>query len=298
MDHYRDLTAIKDKSVKYFIESLKIEDFLYNKHLIYEFKENFVSWINSSKNNHFENLNSFKNVQITNGSVHAFDHFYLKHKNKIFRTAEGEFMYHRGALKHDYTHASPRPISIPISILDSSRYPPQNHVFIISVPFTAYGRIHDKFFEWMEMCEEHKIPVLLDFCHAPVSKNIRINLDDYSCIETLSFSISKPFYGGENLRVGIRFQRKNEDDGIDILNSKGIEMLNLVGIGIANQLITHYDFDYNWNTYSKIYREICDELNLTETNNILYAIGGTEYDQYNRSGVNRICLSNEITKRL
>jgi len=166
------------------------------------------------------------------------------------------------------------------------------------VPFTAYGRIHDKFFEWMEMCEEHKIPVLLDFCHAPVSKNIRINLDDYSCIETLSFSISKPFYGGENLRVGIRFQRKNEDDGIDILNSKGIEMLNLVGIGIANQLITHYDFDYNWNTYSKIYREICDELNLTETDNILYAIGGTEYDQYNRSGVNRICLSNEITKRL
>ncbi len=298
MDHYRDLTAIKDKSVKYFIESLKIEDFLYNKHLIYEFKENFVSWINSSKNNHFENLNSFKNVQITNGSVHTFDHFYLKHKNKVFRTAEGEFMYHHGALKHDYTHASPRPISIPISILDSSRYPQQDHVFIISVPFTAYGKIHDNFFECMDMCEEHKIPVLLDFCHAPVSKNIRINLDDYSCIETLSFSISKPFYGGENLRVGIRFQRKNEDDGIDILNSKGIEMLNLVGIGIANQLITHYDFDYNWNTYGKIYSEICDELNLTETDNILYAIGGTEYDQYKRAGVNRICLSNEITKRL
>ena len=40
MDHYRDLTAIKDKSIKYFIESLKIKDFLYNKHLIYEFKEN------------------------------------------------------------------------------------------------------------------------------------------------------------------------------------------------------------------------------------------------------------------
>jgi len=288
MDHYRELTAIKDKSVKYFIESLKIEDFLYNKHLIYEFKENFVSWVNSSKNNHFENLNSFKNVQITNGSVHTFDHFYLKHKNKILRTAKGEFMYHHGALKNGYMYA-------PMSQMSSSM---KNDVFIISVPFTAYGRIHDEFFDWMDMCEEHKVPVLLDFCHAPVSKNIKINLDDYSCIETLAFSISKPFYGGENLRVGVRFQRENEDDGIDILNSDEIEMLNLIGIGIANELITHYDFDYNWDTYGKIYSEVCNKLNLTETNNILYAIGGDDYNQYNRSGVNRICLSNEITKQL
>ena len=140
--------------------------------------------------------------------------------------------------------------------------------------------------------------MLLDLCHAPVSKNIDIDFKKYTCIETVAFSISKPFYGAEHLRIGVRLQKTMEDDGIDIINSDDIEMINLIGVGITNELIQKFDFDYNWNTYEKIYNEVCENLNLKQTDNILFGIGGSEYDQYNRAGVNRLCLSEEISKKL
>lgn len=293
---FTNLTAIKDDEIKNFIiESASIEKFLYDKSIVNEFKENFLYWIKKTDLNEYKNIDSFKNIQITNGSVHTFDHFYLKHKNKRIMTMNGEFMYHKGSLKHDFRFATFHDIEIfKERVLVSN----DEYVFIISVPFTGYGRLHDQFFDWMNICEENHIPVLLDFCHAPVSKNVFLDLDQFSCVETLAFSISKPFYGGENLRVGLRFQRDNHDDGIDILNSSGIEMLNLIGIGISNELIKKYNFDYNWNTYGKLYSQVCSELRLNETNNILYGIGGEEYNEYDRSGVNRICLSDEISKRL
>ena len=288
MHDFKNLTAIKDPEVKKFIMSIDSMNFLYDLDLINTFKQNFVEWISSSKLNNFLNITSFNNVQITNGSVHIFDHFYIKHKNKTFRLFDGEFMYHRAALKNNYNFGR----------VDETLKTTKNNAFIMSVPFTGYGKIHTEFFYWLEVCEKYNIPVLLDFCHATVSKNINIDFDNYSCIDTLAFSISKSFYGAEHLRVGIRLQRENSDDGIDILNSKGIQMLNLLSIGVANELILKYPFDFNWLNYGAIYKKICDQLQLEYTDNILMGIGNKQYDAYNRSGVNRLCLSGEISRQL
>ena len=46
-------------------------------------------------------------------------------------------------------------------------------------------------YDILEQCELLNVPVLLDFCHLPVSKNVFIDLKKYSCIETLAFSFSK-----------------------------------------------------------------------------------------------------------
>ena len=73
-------------------------------------------------------------------------------------------------------------------------------------------------------------------------------------------------------------------------------MVPRLGIGVANSLIDKYDFDYPWNTYGHLYEKVCKRLNLSQTNNVMFGIGGDEYEEYNRAGYNRICLSEEINK--
>jgi len=121
-----------------------------------------------------------------------------------------------------------------------------------------------------------QVPVLLDFCHYPVSKNINIDLKKYTCIETLAFSLSKFCHGAEYLRIGVRMQKENIDDGIDVFNSSGIEMFNRIGISIANSLITEYNVDYNWKTFADVYSDVCKEHNLTECDTILMGFNGNE----------------------
>ena len=61
--------------------------------------------------------------------------------------------------------------------------------------------------------------MLLDFAYYPCTKNINLDLEKFSAVETITFSISKAFYGAEFLRVGMRLQREDKDDGIDVFNS-------------------------------------------------------------------------------
>jgi hypothetical protein len=141
------------------------------------------------------------------------------------------------------------------------------------------------------------IPVLLDFAYYPCTKNIEINLDKFPAVETVCFSISKAFYGAEFLRVGMRLQRENNDDGIDVFNS--VEMVNRCSINIANKLISNYSVDYNWQKYKEVYETVIKENNLLETDCIMFGLGGQEYADYNRGGdVNRVCVSELIGEKI
>lgn len=268
-DSWRDLRAIRNEEQKEFINGLDFKSFLWESKTE-EFLDNFTYWVMSSQLNDFSKLDKlFPHRAITCGSIHAFDHWYLKHGMPI--ASFGDFMYHVGANKH-----TPPPTE-------------DIQARVLSMPFTAYGSLHKHYFEWMR----HDIPTLLDFCHAPTSKGLTLN--DYDCIHEVVFSVSKAFWGGEWLRVGVRYSRENWDDGIDIANH--VDMVPRLGIGVANELIQKYEFDYPWNTYGETYEQVCNELNLVWTDNIMFALGGEEYDEYKRAGYNRICLSEEIGKR-
>ena len=71
-------------------------------------------------------------------------------------------------------------------------------------------------------------------------------------------------------------------------------MVPRISMGVANELICEYDFDNAWTENEVYYNSVCMRLNLTPTNNIMFAIGGEEYNEYKREGYNRICLSQEI----
>jgi hypothetical protein len=283
----RGAKPVTDNKIKDFIQNLNPVSDLYNENIQSEFLDNFFEWIKSSKLNNLIGLDDFTNKKLCAGTAQAFDHFYWRNKDRTFRTFPGEFMYHGAVLKHGGKHQS---------IIKNDLILP-NQAVIVSVPFSDYGKQHDDLERILELCYKNGNPVLLDFAYYPCTKNINLDLSKYPCVKTVTFSISKAFYGAEFLRVGMRLEREDKDDGIDVFNS--VEMVNRVSLSIANSLIKAYDVDYNWHNYASAYIEACNEYNLEYTDCIMFGLGGAEYVDYNRgTSVNRICISEIIGSKI
>ena len=118
----------------------------------------------------------------------------------------------------------------------------------------------------------------------------------YKCIEGISFSLTKGYYGCERLRIGVRMKRKYDDDGIDV--AKSMSMVSAVGCYVGYEIISKYSADYIFNTYRKRQELLCEELDLVPSNSVIFALGDKfdkKYDMYDRGGdFRRICLSNEL----
>ena len=281
----RGAKPVVDYTIKEFIDSLDVTKDLYNDNIQQEFTENFYNWINSSELNNLQGLEDFPNKKLVAGTAQAFDHFYLKHKDRRFRFYKGEFMYHSACLKHGFDWA----------YIEDSRLH-NNDAVIISVPFSDAGT-QLPMDNLLYNCYGMDIPVLLDFAYFPCTKNINLDLSKFLAVETVTFSISKAFYGCEFLRVGMRLQREDKDDGIDVFNS--VEMVNRVPLSIANKLIKKYSVDHNWHTYASAYHEVCNELNLEYTDCIMFGQGGEEYAENNRGGkYNRVTVSDLIGQKI
>lgn len=282
----RGARPVVDKKIELFLQTLDPMEELYNPDIQEEFINNFFYWINSSKLNNLTGLENFNNRKLTAGTAQSFDHWYWRHKTRRFRFFKGEFMYHSAVLKHNGNW----------NYIEDDKLNNTDAV-IISVPFSDYGKQHSDLTAYLHQCNKMNIPVLLDFAYYPCSKNINLNLDDFPCVETITFSISKAFYGAEFLRTGLRLERTNTDDGIDVFNSVG--MINRVSLGIVNRLISSFSVDHNWSTYAVAYKKVCCELKLAETDCIMFGLGGSEYQHLNRgTGVNRVCISELIGKEL
>ena len=121
-----------------------------------------------------------------------------------------------------------------------------------------------------------------------------INFDfNHKSIDCVTFSLSKGFWGIDKLRCGIRFQRKDFDDPIDIYNKWSC--VSMYSLSVAEKLFSKFEFDYNWNKFEKKYKKICNENKLKETNCILFALGDDKFSDFNRgSDVNRVCISNSL----
>ena len=277
----RNAQPIVDYNIRKFINSINTSDFLYDQDIANTFSNNFYDWIDSSTNNNLKGLDSFTNRKVISGSIQAFDHWYWKHKDRTVKFFKGEFMYHQACLKNGGKFA----------FIEDSKLS-KNDAVVISVPFSDWGKQRSDLKEILYNCTGLGIPVLLDFAYYPCAKNIELDLCNFKCIDTIAFSISKAFYGAEFLRIGMRLEKHNSDDGIDVYNS--VDMHNRVALGIANQLITNYSVDYNWNTYRNEYSQVCADHNLLETDCIMFGTG-EQWKEMNRgTAINRVCVSQLI----
>jgi hypothetical protein len=169
-----------------------------------------------------------------------------------------------------------------------------NDAVIISVPFSDSGNMPRDIDKILDKCDYYKIPVLLDLAYLPQAKNIKLDLS-HPCIETVVCSISKAHDGAQYLRAGVRFQRENCDDGIDIANSVG--MVPHHAMASACYLMSLYDLDYNWRTYGDTYYQVCKQLVLEPTDCLMFALSYDNYSEFNRGNPwHRVCVSQDIAK--
>ncbi len=281
MNNLRAAKPIPNPSVKQFITNWDKTEMIYNEHILDMFKNKFVEWISNSKYNELRGLDYYKDISYVHGTIQSFDHFYLLQKKKRFRFFKGEFFYHKCSFQHDWNW----------------EYIENDHIkngdaVILSVPFSDYGKQHPLLTEeFLNYCDENSIPVMLDFAYYPMAKNISVNLR-HKCIQLITFSLSKAFYGMEHLRVGIRMvnEFRHVDDGIGAFNEQ--QMVNRIGAAMGYELMSKYPVDYNWDTFGEKYSEVCKEMNLEETDCLMFGIGGDEYKSLNRgSDKNRVCIS-------
>ena len=277
----RGAKAVPDLEIIEWLYTFDIVDNLYDKDIKEKFIETFKKWVITSKNNNLKNLHLFTNVKICNGTAHAFDTFHWRHRNKRFLFFKGEFMYHGACFKKNVNWCYLNDTEIT-----------ENDVIIMSVPFSDYGKQHPTLSGILTTCDAMNVPVLLDFAHLPCTKNINVDLS-HKCIDMITFSLSKAFHGAENLRLGIRFEKEDTDDSIDILNS--VNMVNNMSLGIGIKYMNTFTIDHNWEKYGKIYYKVCRENNLEPTDCIMFGIGGDEWKEYNRGNdTNRVCISELI----
>lgn len=273
--------AIPIESVKLFIKSLNCVDSLWDVDVKDSYINTWRSWINYSSLNKITGLDNFFNASACAGTSQAFDHWYILHSSKRMRFVKGDFAYHRATCKH----------SIDWCYLENDNFK-EGDAFIISLPFSDYGTQHPKLEQWLEKCNELKIPVLIDCAYFGCSKNIKIDLDLYPCVKQIVFSLSKVFYGAEFLRAGIRFCRQDLDDGLDMINNNN--QLSNINMSIANRLMQRYSPDWLWSSFLSEYHLICHKYQLQTTDCIIHALAPKKPELNRGTEVNRACISEPL----
>jgi len=286
IDKFRGGRAIPDLQVKWFWGNVNVSELsdvlTYNTNYSKIFIDTFDKWIKGSKLNNIKGLDNYEHKSFTAGTSQAFDSFWMRHHNKRFRCFKGEFFYHKANWKkfHEWKYLDNTDID-------------SNDAVVISFPFSDYGKEHPKMKEILDRCEDLKVPVLIDCAYYVIAKDLDFDFSDYTCVEDITFSLSKGFYQANKLRVGMRYSRYFRDDNIDIMNEW--DQINHLGAYLGTKLLDEFPSDYAMNLFRDSQLEYCKKHNLIPADCVQFAFGGGEYDDLKRgTGVNRLCIADQI----
>jgi hypothetical protein len=237
------------------------------------------SWLTSTRLKNITGLDTFKYSDYTCGTSQTFDHFVIKHARREIAVLKGDFQYHACiARPNQFTY------------IDDTVHSGQ--ALIISLPFSDLGHEHPKFKSILNQCNQLRVPVCLDLAYWGIAKNIEIDLNQYPCITEITSSLSKSFYTLENHRVGVRFSREYQNDGISMINE--VKMQNTFSMSLGVHFMEKYSADWEWQELGDQYQAICLQNNLKTTDTLIFALGDQErHANFNRgvAGNFRVCIS-------
>ena len=272
---------IPDSKVVEFINSKVNSKYLYDDNIVPKFINKYYKWIQQSKLNNLHGLNKFNKLDFVHGTSQAFDFWYQKHHNRRFRCFKGDYVYHKVSWKNYFNWAYIEDNNLEI-----------NDAVIISVPFSDSGFIHPDLNNLLDKCDELNIPVFIDAAYYCIARGIDFNLDR-PCIDTITFSMSKAFYGAERLRIGLRCRKTDEDDGCVLFNQ--FHCVSKIAAGVGYELCKSFSPDYNQLKYNKKQIKICNDLNITPSNCVIFGLTDKDHLQfqdYDRgTSWRRVCIS-------
>jgi len=281
MFNLRNSRPIPNRSVYDFIVSEIKNTNLYDLNKIPEFCENYLNWIQSTKLNNLIGLDNFNSKQYVHGTSQSFDFFYLSHTRKRMRCFKGDFAYHRLSWRDNFDW-----LYLEDDIIR------EGDAVIMSVPFSDLGDIHPQTDFILNICDKLDVPVFLDCAYMIIARDIDFDFNR-ECIQGVSFSMSKGFYGAEKLRIGLRLTRDYQDDPVEVFNS--MQMLNTVGVHVGQKIIDNYSVDYNTETYRDKQEELCNQLKIGYSKCVLFGITDKNHPQFKDfdrgTDYRRVCLS-------
>jgi hypothetical protein len=245
-------------------------------------------WITDSAHKNLLGLEQFQHADFVNGTSQTFDHFWLKYRHRRAVAFRGEFQYHACVNRqHSFVY------------LDAAEDLRAGDALIISLPFSDYGKQHPEWESIMRRCYNLAIPVTVDLAYWGISHDISLDLKDHGCIEQITCSLSKPVWKLENHRVGVRFSRLYNNDGISMINE--VAVTNSHSMSLGHHFMTAFDCDWAYKTFRSQQIAVCNQLGLRASDSVIFGHGDTKYMEYNRGvpGNNRVCISeflNDIDK--
>lgn len=250
-----------------------------------EFLNFYQHWITSTQVNQVQGFDQFKSCTFSLGTTEAFDKFYLKHRHRRLRFFQGEYMYHLAAAERYFTG---------VAYLEHQPLD-KNDVVVVSLPFADTGNQHDQMSDILRQCEQLSVPVMIDAAYFGVCGNVNFDFTS-PAIETVVFSLSKSF-PLPHLRVGMRCQRVNTDDALDIYNNTNY--VNRLGASVGLMLMQRHSADRSWNLYRNTQLQFCQQLEVKPSNCVFFGLDlNNHYPAYNRGGPsNRLCFSRHLYKR-
>lgn len=265
----------------------------YVDHTLDEYADVWRNWLTFTNLKSLNGLDKFDHVDYTQGTSQSFDNFVLRHSSeREINWLVGDFQYHRCISKFTESRELKQ-------VHPDQLYHRDLHALLISAPFSDFGCQHPEFDVLMDICTEFNIPVLLDLAYWGIAKNVHIDLDHWPCIREVTCSLSKPFHTLENHRVGVRFTRDYQDDGISMLNE--VDMQNKHSMSLGIHYMKNFSPDYMWEKYGDTHYRVCNELDLCVTDTVIFGISQDDKDkEFNRGipGNNRVCISQYLKNRL
>jgi len=281
MVNLRNSRPIPNKSVYEFVVSEIKNVNLYDLDKIPEFCGNYLNWIQSTKLNNLIGLDNFNSKQYVHGTCQSFDFFYLLHSRKRLRCFKGDFLYHKLSWNKKFNWC----------YLEDD-WIQTNDAVIMSVPFSDSGDIHPRTNEILDDCDKWGVPVFIDCAYMGIARDIDFDFSR-ECIQGVSFSMSKGFYGAEKLRIGLRLTREYQDDPVEVFNS--MQLLNTIGVHVGQKIIDNYSVDYNVETYRDRQEELCNQLKIGYSKCVLFGITDKHHPQFKDfdrgTDFRRVCLS-------
>ena len=249
-----------------------------------EIKRKYLSlykeWMSSSHN--LIGIEEFNELCYTQGTAESFLYFHLKYKDKKrLRICRGEYFFQQ-MMKNMYYENFAWLEDEPVQ---------EGDVVLLSVPFSDTGDVPVFLEDLLCRCDELKIPVFLDLAYINLARDLTIDLR-HECIEYIATSLSKVF-PVEFHRIGLRMQRKRDEDQLYVYNEDGYGYLNFMSMKLGYEMMKRFPPDYIFEKYQEKQVRACLDMGLIPSQCVYFGIDdNNRYPDYNRGrDTNRLCFT-------
>ena len=240
------------------------------------------TWLGGSAYNTVRGLGTMPFSSFAAGTTPAFGEFIARHPHRRVRVSRNDFVLTK-ILCHSWSRTW---VPLEEDVLD------QNDCVIVSQPFSGNGSLFPGWHQLMDQADKLSVPVFLDGSYFGISHGVQYDLSR-PCITDFAVSLTKNL-AGNSLRLGVRFTREQQDDGITAA-AIGSDIFDRLGSHIALKLLEQFPHDWFVHQYRDHSFILCRKNGLTPTNVLTLGLGTSDMTQFQRGDFVRACISDELS---